>query len=263
MCLWRTGAVHPALNRKRLPPEVIFAFHLRPSAAGTTRTCRSETITIVFGNKRIACAVLGFWLGAGVCIDILATQNLAAVDRFMADPGSPHAAMQIRQAGQVSVRFLLARNAAEENAWIFAKWEWAEIGIGIAFFFQVMLGERPPHSAVVLIPAMLLIVLVQLSILTPHIASLSTEVDEIPAFELPGNQAMARFQAFRGIYAGGEILKIVLGIGLASRLAIRRETVRSSKGRVTDKTIAAWESDRRYPDRRSAQRRSVDRNPNG
>ncbi len=207
--------------------------------------------------------MLGFWLGAGVCVDILATQNSAAIDRFMSDPGSPNATTQIRQAGPVSVRFLLARSAAEENAWVFAKWEWAEIGIGIALFFQVMFGERPPHSAVVLIPAMLLIVLVQLSILTPHIASLSTEVDEIPAFELPGNQAMAQFQAFRGIYTGGEILKLALGIGLASRLAIRRETVRSSKDRITDKVGAAWESDRRKSERRSGQRQPSDRYPNG
>jgi hypothetical protein len=92
------------------------------------------------------------WLGAGVCVDLLIDQNLSAVDRFLADPGSGHAAAQISEAGPVSVRFFLRRNAAEENAWVLSEWEWAQIGLSAAVFFLAIFGDRPASSAFGLVP---------------------------------------------------------------------------------------------------------------
>lgn len=169
--------------------------------------------------------VLGVWLGAAVCVDLLVTRNFSTVDRFIEAPGSPSAAALVKQAGAKTVRFILRRNAAEENAWIFGAWEWTQIILAPALYLMLLLGDRqPPRSALALITAMLVIVLLQRIILTPNVASLGRDMDEIPASQLGNNPIVSRFWAFHGVYSGGEILKLFLGIGLASRLMLRQGT---------------------------------------
>jgi hypothetical protein len=188
----------------------------------------SATITNVFRNRRFACAVLGVWLGAGVCVDLLINQNLSAVDRFLADPGSAHAAAQISEAGPVSVRFILRRNAAEENAWVLSEWEWIQIGLSVAVFCLAIFGDRPARSAIGLVPAMLLIAVLQVAFVTPHIASLAREVDEIPVGELLSSLPAVRLDAFVKAFWAGEALKMLLGFGLMWKLMLRRERTRST-----------------------------------
>ena len=97
-----------------------FAFYSQACDKQPIRRGRSATITNVFRNRRFACAVLGAWLGAGVCVDWRVNQNLSALDR------SP------------------ATRAAR---------------------------ARPPRSAFGLVSAMVLTVVLQLALVTPHIAS--------------------------------------------------------------------------------------------
>ena len=166
------------------------------------------------------------WLGAGVCVDLLINQNIFSVDRFLSDPGSARATTEISQAGSVSVRFILHRNAAEENAWVLNEWEWIQIGLSVAVFFLAVNGDRPAGSAFGLIPAMLLIILLQLAFVTPHIASLAREVDEIPVGELLSSIPAGRLQAFNQAFWAGEALKMLLGMGLMWKLMVRRERAR-------------------------------------
>jgi hypothetical protein len=182
----------------------------------------------VFRNRRFACAVLSVWLGAGVCVDLLINQNFFAVDRFLSDPGSARAATEIRQAGSVSVRFMLRRNAAEENAWVLNEWEWIQIGLLVAVFSLATFGERPAGSAFGLIPAMLLIVVMQLAFVTPHMASLVRGVDEIPMGELLSSIPAGRLEAFSRAFWWGEALKMLLGMSLMWKLMVRRERSRST-----------------------------------
>ena len=203
----------------------------------------------MFRNRRFACAVLGAWLGIGACIDLLTGQNFAAVDRFLSDPSSPRAATQIGQAGATSVRFILRRNAAEENASVLNRWEWTQIGFAIAVFLMAIFGDRPARSALGLVPVMLLIILLQLIVVTPHMASLGREVDEIPGNELLNNVSAGRLAAFTGAFWGGEVLKTLLGIGLAWKLMLRRERSRS-----TDSAISG--ADASKPERRVRRRRT-------
>jgi len=193
----------------------------------------------VFHNRRFACAILGAWLGAGVSVDLLVTQNFSAVDRFISDPGSPAASAQVGKVGAKNLRVLLRRSAADENASVFQVWEWIQIALAIAFFFLILLGEKPSRSALALIPAMLAIVLLQHFILTPHIISLGSDLDETPAQGMPNNPNVARFWIFHGFYSGFEILKLLIGIGLASRLMIHRERRSDSENppaKITVKT---------------------------
>jgi len=183
------------------------------------------------------------WLGASACVDLLINQNLSTIDRFISDPASPGAATLVRETGPAGVRFILRRNAAEENAWVLNMWEWAQIAIALALLLLVMVGERPPGLALFLIPAMLLITVLQLWVVTAHIASLGREVDEIPASELLSSAAAGRLQAFNGAFWGGETLKMLCGIGLLWKLMHRRERSRSSDRESDTGTTEAGEGE--------------------
>jgi hypothetical protein len=201
------------------------SFEAQPSGPARFRCAgprTSETITNVFRNRRFACLFLGLWLGAAVSVDFLVAENFSTIDPFLTALGSPLVTARIKQAGQQSVRFILRRNAAEENGRIFEVWEWTQIGMATLFFFLVMFGERPPLSALILIAAMFVLILIQHFILTPNVVSLGREVDEIPLTEQLRNPTVDRFWVFHGFYSGFEILKLLLGMGVAARLMIRR-----------------------------------------
>lgn len=201
------------------------------------RVCRgwrspSETIGNVFRNRRLTCLVLGLWLGAGIGVDLVATQGFAGIDRFLAAPGSSAMAAQIRQSGPEPVRRLLRRQAVEENAWVFENWEWLQILIAVVFFLMVLLGERPPKSALIVIPAMLAVVVLQRFLLTPHLASLGRDVEELPPVALANNPTVAQFRSFHSVYAGCEVLKLLLGLGVGARLMFRHSRTDSPPAEV-------------------------------
>jgi hypothetical protein len=161
-------------------------------------------------------------------------QNFATVDRFLADPGGSGVRAVFREVGAQNLRFLLRRNAAEENVRVVERSQWAQSGVLIAFFFLVAFGERPPRSVPVMIAAMLAIVLVQYLALSPSIATIGRELDGLTAGELVNDPMAARFDSLNRAYGGSEILKLLLGIGVASQLMNRR----SSKGHGPQKTQA-------------------------
>jgi hypothetical protein len=169
------------------------------------------------------------WLGAAASIDFLVAENFSTVDSFLADPGGRAASARIGDLGRDSVRFLLRRNAGEENARIFEVWEWAQLGLGAIFFTLLVAGERPPASTLVMVPLMLLIVVAQRFFLTPQVIALGRQMDDLPATALANNPIVTQFWTFHGVYSGLEILKLLLGIGVGARLVIRRSDQGSSK----------------------------------
>jgi hypothetical protein len=191
--------------------------------------------------------ILGMWLGASILANVFPVINMASVDRFVAEPGSAATTAQVRQTGAKAARFLLRRYASEQNAWVLTLWEGAEIALAIGLFCLVALGERPPRSAFVLIPAMLVIVLLELLILTPHLASAGRDVEEFQASKLLNDPSLSGFRAFQGIYAGAEFLKLLMGCGLAAQLMVRRDGSRSTAEQEPEHTS---ESERRSRTRR-------------
>ena len=202
------------------------------------------------------------WLGAAACVDLLVTQNTDTTERFMAAPGSPATVALIKQATPKSIRFLLRRNAEEESAWILENREWTEIAICIVYFLLILFADRPPKSVLVLLPAMLAILVLQRFVFTPQIASLAREVDEIPGKELLRNPIVGRYWAFRGFYAGGEILKLLLGLAVGMRLMTRRVPDRSpAKEPHMERTLAKETTGQdSTEERQRKRRRTTDRN---
>jgi hypothetical protein len=169
--------------------------------------------------RRVAAILLGIWLGAGIFADVAVTQNFQTVDRFLAGPGSIGTSVELNAIGRDRERNILRRNAGEENNFLFENWERAEMVLGIALLATLFFGERPDKGMLVAGLSIWLIVAVQHFFLSPEVAGMGRKMAD-----LPGDTALAkRFWMYHGIYSGSEILKLLVGFGLAVRLSIRRK----------------------------------------
>jgi hypothetical protein len=162
---------------------------------------------------------MGAWLGASVLVDVAVTQNFQTVDRFLQSPGSVTTSLALKGLGREQARFILRRNAGEENNWIFVNWERVELALGGALFVLLLFGERPQKFLLVLCVFMFVTVLAEHFFLTPQIVELGRGVDDLPA----GDPAVKQFWTLHGLYGGFDILKICLGLAFAVRIAMRRK----------------------------------------
>jgi hypothetical protein len=173
----------------------------------------------VIQYRRLAALLIGAWLGAGVLADVAVTQNFQAVDRFLEAPGSVSTSAALNAVGRDKERFILRRNAAEENNWIFLNWERVELALGGVLFLLLLFGERPQKLLIVLCAAMFVIVAAEHFYLTPLITDLGRRVEDLPATD----PDVKTFWMLHGFYSGFDILKLLLGFAFAVRLAIKRK----------------------------------------
>lgn len=164
------------------------------------------------GYRRLSVLLLGAWLGAGIFTDLAVTQNFRTVDRFLEST-------QLNAIGRARERIVLRRNAAEENNWIFQNWERLEFAIGVVLFLLLLFGERPVKSILALSLLLPAIVAAEHFLLTPRIIDLGRIVGDLP----PTDPAAGTFRMLHGLYGGLDILKILVGLGLAVALVIRPE----------------------------------------
>lgn len=169
--------------------------------------------------RRISILVLGAWLGASILADVSVTQNFQTIDRFLESPGDPAMSVQLNQVGRARERVILRRNAGEENNWIFLNWERIELVVGSGLFLLLFFGERPQKSLLAGAIGLVLIVGLEHFLLTPRITLMGRVVDNLPA----NSPDVRTFWLLHGFYSGLDILKLVVGLAMAARLAIRRK----------------------------------------
>jgi hypothetical protein len=175
----------------------------------------------VIPYRRLSILLLGAWLGAGTLTDLAVTQNFRTIDPFLESTNFT----DLDRAGE---RFILRRNAAEENNWIFENWERLEFAIGGVLFLLLLLGETPVKSQLALNLVLLAIVAAEHFLLTPRIIDLGRMVEDLPATD----PATRTFWMLHGLYGGLDILKILVGLGLAAALVIRPKTEREPLART-------------------------------
>ena len=169
--------------------------------------------------RRVAAILLGIWLGAGIFADVAVTQNFQTVDRFLADPGSTGTSVELNRMGRAPARAMLRRNAGEENNFLFENRERAELMLGVVLLATLFFGERPQKVMLAAGLAMWVLVLVQHFLLSPQVAEMGRSMADHAE-----DAALSRkFRIFHGIYSGSEILKLLVGLGLAVRLSMRRK----------------------------------------
>jgi len=168
-------------------------------------------------SRRVISLVLGAWLGCGVLVALVATGNFRAVDRLVAAPHG-QARAQIATLGQEGARLLLRHQAAETNRTLFETWELAQLPLGVLLLSLLLFGTHESRFALLPAALMLAIVLAQHFALTPRIVEIGRLLDFAPDPQAP---LRAQFRVLHGGYSGLEVLKWVMGLGLAAHLVRR------------------------------------------
>jgi hypothetical protein len=145
-------------------------------------------------------------------MDVVNIQNVRSVDRFMATPSVP-IAERIHAMGHDSARAFLRSFAADQNRWYIDQWEWTQLGTGLALLLLLVFGTRPPKIAIGLCLLMLVIVLIERFGLTPFLDRLGPQPD------LPPSRS---FTTLRTTYSIMEMVKVLLGLGMAGLLLLKK-----------------------------------------
>ena len=189
-------------------------------------------ITIVH-FRRFACFLLGLWLGGGLFMDMVATQNFRSVDRLLAKPVPP-ATQQLDKLGPAAARVLLRHQVSEQNRWYFQTWGLLEVLIGLALLLILVFGSTERNFSLLLALLMLLIAVVQRSALTPQMVNLGRAIDWIPLDQPSPDRA--RFWMLHNAFSGLELVNWALGLLLIGKLLFRSR--KRGAGQDTD----LWDS---------------------
>jgi hypothetical protein len=170
-------------------------------------------------SRRLACFLLGVWMGAGLLMAWVAAESFGSVDRLLARP-HPVATAQFKALGRPEARLLLRYQVAEQNRWNFETWEVVQIIAGALFFFFVLFATKENKFALSLILLMIACVVVERFMLTPAMVSLGRLIDYVPPDAPSGDRT--QFWVMHSWYWGVELVKWLLGLALGARLTSRR-----------------------------------------
>ncbi len=175
-------------------------------------------------SRRIACFLLGLWLGGELLLAWIAAASLRSADGLIAEP-SPAAALHIKESGPAGAR-LLRYHAAELARDVESQWGLAEIGLTAFLLLFLLFGTHEGKFTLLIALTILGIVLAERLALAPEIASLGRMVD------FAGPKAYAAERIRLGVleksYWGVELLKWAAGAVLGFRLMLRRGRSRDS-----------------------------------
>jgi hypothetical protein len=165
-------------------------------------------------TRRLACFILGLWLGGGLLVAWAASDSFRSVDRLLASP-SPEATLRLRSLGPSAARTLFRYQVAEQNRTLFHDWEVAQIIGGSLFFFYLLFATKERKFPLIAVLAMVGVVLVQRFAVTPELVSFGRNIDFVPA-DIP-SEFRDRFWILHSGYAGLEALKWGVALVLTGR----------------------------------------------
>jgi hypothetical protein len=177
-------------------------------------------------SRRLACFILGLWLGGGLLVAWTAADAFRAVDRLLAAP-SPEATLRLRALGPSAARTLLRYQASEQNRALFRDWEAVQLVGGSLFFFFLLFATRERKFPLITVLVMVVVVALQRFAVTPELVSLGRNIDFVPA-DMP-SEFRDRFWILHSGYAGLEALKWGAALALAGRNVFSRRHGRSEK----------------------------------
>jgi len=165
---------------------------------------------------RLILVVSGFWLGMLAASWVMATLNFRTVDRVLGPEARPEMAGRLAALPAEERRVVLRHLASEINRRMFRTWAIAQLVLGALALGAAWRGDGPPR---LLIGAALLLVVVQLAVLAPAIASVGRSIDFIPR-PLPP-EVGRRFGLLHAAYVGADFVKAIV-VALAAWTVARR-----------------------------------------
>jgi len=164
---------------------------------------------------RLLLLLAGFWLGMLVASWVMATANFRTVDRVLGPGARPELAARLEPIPADDRRIVLRHLASEINRWMFRSWALAQLGLGA---LALVAAGRLSGPARWLVGAAFLLVVIQIAVLTPAIASVGRSIDFLPRPLAP--EVGRRFGVLHAAYVGADFAKAIL-VALAAWSAAR------------------------------------------
>jgi hypothetical protein len=168
-------------------------------------------------SRRIACLLLGLWLGAGLLMAWVATQDLQSADKMAAHPDLA-AAVQLKSLGASQALPLLRYLAAEQTRTNLETWGTIQLAIGSFFFFFMLFGTNQGKLALAIALLMTLIAFGQRLFVIPEILTRGRALDFVA--QAPHRQQI-QLNVLHYAYSLTEVVKGGLGLILAGIMVWR------------------------------------------
>src|SRR5262245_53018112 len=147
---------------------------------------------------------------------VMATVNFRTVDRVLGPGSRPEMAARLEPLPPEDRRVVLRHLASEINRWMFRGWALVQLGLGAVLVVAAWRLPGPPRA---LAGAALVVVIVQLAVLTPAIASVGRSIDFLPR-PLP-LETGRRFGILHAAYVGADFAKAIM-VALVAWTVARR-----------------------------------------
>lgn len=182
--------------------------------------------------RRLACLILGVWIGGILLMGVVATQNLASVDHVLEfHPGSGVVDGVKKLGGQNPARMFLRHLASEQNRALFEYWEWAQVVISISLLLLIVFGTREGGLTMIVALVPVVLIFVQHIAAAPAMVGLGRELDFMT---VENSDVRRQFQTWHGVYTAIEFIKILICAGLVLLMMRSRTPLRRRAGDSDD-----------------------------
>jgi hypothetical protein len=169
-------------------------------------------------TRRIACLLLGLWLGAGLWMQWAAASNVNSANELLMRP-SAAAAAYLKTLGRAPIAPLAYYLAAEQNRSLFETWGMVQIVMSALFFFFLLFGTREGKIPLALALLLFLIAVGERSAIIPEMNMVGRASDFAAD---PSHRVRLMRQALDYGFMTAELTKWILAAGAAGFLIWRR-----------------------------------------
>lgn len=182
--------------------------------------------------------------------------NFRSVDAVLEEPANRSTSsmaqdMVKRLGGKGEASLFLRHHVAEQNRFYFEHWGLAQLGLGLLLFAILLFGSGGSKLAMGMTLAMVALVATAQFFVLPPIVGLGREVDFVPR-DVP-NLLRNQLKTWHTTYSAVEIVKLLIGVGLAGNLVVSRQRRRGSSSGNSEESES--------PSVPSLRRRSSSSNP--
>jgi hypothetical protein len=170
-------------------------------------------------TRRLASFLVGSWMLAILIFGFISTQNMGNVDRILASPPGP-VAKDIEDLGTDITRMLMRYQATELNRFLAETWGVAQIGLGAAVLSAVLFTAHRSKFLIYATCVMILIALFQVAYIRPSMNALGRSFDFLPLSA--ATRERDSYQSYSTMYTVAEVIKLIVGLLLSSRLLFDR-----------------------------------------
>ncbi len=175
--------------------------------------------------RRLACFILGLWLGGNILVAWAAMENLRSADHLVS-AALPMARLELKAMGP-RAQMLLRYHASEENRSLYRHWETAQLALGAGFFLVMLFGSREDKFLLGGLALLVALVALECFVVTPALSGQGRVLDFVPPDQ--GAPERNQFWVLQTAHLGIEAAKWALILVLTGQMAFSRK--RSGRSR--------------------------------